>query len=380
MNIKNSPSGRILPKEDYNTFIPAALPPEIHWNDALISSISEASYLVGKLEQKVSMLPNSSLYMNAFLTREAVYSCKIEGIYTTLEEVLTYQADAHPNKESSIAEVTRYTTSLKNELDKGSTITLSLIKQLHANLLRIAPGEFRTIQNWIGKPSSTPLTAKYVPPPPQEMIACLQQLEHFFSDQTLPPLVHAALCHYQFEAIHPFIDGNGRVGRMLISLLLNKQSKCAPFLNLSAFFQASKSSYYDYLYSVTSEGNWTDWLQYFLRGISRQTREALSRLERIDTIITNWQHKVGTTTIQQIIKQLGANPYLTLRGTSDKLSIAFSTAQRSVIKLEDLGIVTQLSEGKRDRVYCATQIRDILEEPTYINNYIELDTHEKKEL
>lgn len=232
------------------------------------------------------------------------------------------------------------------------------------------PGEFRTSQNWIGSPGCTLNTAKYVPPSPDNLMDCLGAFETFLHDRTLPPLIHSALCHYQFESIHPFLDGNGRVGRLLIMILLIERKLLpSPLLYLSAFFEATRDEYYKQLYTVSSQGTWNDWFVYFLNGVAVQGLDVLSRAERINVLIAEWHNKTGNHSdgiIHDIVKHLAVNPYCTTKKIVEKLGVAFTTAQRAIDKLERLGIITQTSIGRRGRVYCATDILTILEEPTRI--------------
>ena len=177
------------------------------------------------------------------------------------------------------------------------------------------------------------------------------------------------MCHYQFEAIHPFLDGNGRVGRLLITLLLIERKLLpSPLLYLSAFFETTRDEYYRQLYSVSSKGTWEDWLSYFLNGVTTQASDALSRAERINALIVDWQIKVGQSegVASLVVQYLAANPYCTAKKISETLGVAFTTAQRAIGKLENLGILSQTSPGRRDRAYCATDILRILEEPTKI--------------
>jgi Fic family protein len=179
--------------------------------------------------------------------------------------------------------------------------------------------------------------------------------------------VQAALMHYQFEAIHPFLDGNGRVGRLLITLfLVERQLLPTPVLYLSAFFDATRRDYYDGLRSVTERGDWDGWVQYFLNGVARQSEDALGRTERINELIARWRDKLsggGSKVPLFLLDQIGNNPYLTVRGAEKKLKIAYNTALRGITRLEEAGIVTEVSKGRRDRVYCAKALLDILEEP-----------------
>lgn len=180
-----------------------------------------------------------------------------------------------------------------------------------------------------------------------------------------------ALAHYQFEAIHPFLDGNGRVGRLLITLfLIERQILPTPLLYLSAFFEASRRDYYDGLRGVSERGAWNDWLEYFLLGVARMSEDALSRATRINQLLAQWQRKVSgesTNNPLRVVHLLGANPFITANGAVEELAIAFTTAQRAIDRLERAGIVKQVGEAKRGRVYCAKSLLDILEEPARLN-------------
>ena len=378
MDIKNSPTGQVIKTlTGYESFIPNPLPPVIAWNNALINALSRADHLLGKLSREGSKLPNPHLLMRPLIAREAVLSSKIEGTQTTLGEILAHDvgvlASSHPH---DVQEVANYIVALDYGLArlKDFPLSLRLICEMHERLMQgvrgshATPGEFRRTQNWIGFPGSTLNTAKYVPPTPDELMDCLGSFEKFLHDTTLPPLVHAAMCHYQFEAIHPFLDGNGRIGRLLISLLLVKRGVLpGPLLYLSAFFEATRSDYYEQLFNLSSKGAWEDWLLYFLDGVAVQSSDVLSRAERINDLLVAWQIQVAGPAqeiARNVVKHLAVNPYITAKKIAVDMDIAFTTAQRAIAKLEALGIVSQVSEAKRDRVYCATQILKILEEPT----------------
>ena len=215
------------------------------------------------------------------------------------------------------------------------------------------------------------MNATYAPPPPGEMTACLEQWETFLHDRSLPPLAQVALAHYQFEAIHPFLDGNGRVGRLLITLFLVERGILpTPLLYLSAFFEATRRDYYDRLLSVSIRGEWSAWVEYFLNGVARQAEDALSRAERINGLLVKWREAVSGATSKNpltLVDMLAANPYLTIKRAAKRLGVAFTTAQRAVERLESLAIVKKISKAKRDRVYCAKSILDILEEPARLS-------------
>ncbi len=234
----------------------------------------------------------------------------------------------------------------------------------------MTPGEFRRSQNWIGAPGSTVENATYVPPPPAEMLACLTDWENFLQQSPLPPLIQAALAHYQFEAIHPFLDGNGRLGRLMITLFLIEHSVLStPLLHLSAFFEATRRDYYARLQGVSDRGEWDAWLQYFLNGVARQAEDALGRAERINRLLSDWRIAVAGTSSRVrsiMLDMLAANPFLTVKKAAKQLGVAFTTAQRAVYELERASIITETSKAKRDRVYCAKAIMAILDEPARI--------------
>lgn len=359
---------------------------EIKWDNALATSLSRADHVLGKLSHEGSTLPNPHLLVRPFITREAVLSSRIEGTQATLGEILADEGGVSVDRSpDDLREIRNYIVALDYGLKRGSELPLSLrlIKEVHARLMQgvrgshATPGEFRRTQNWIGRPGSTIETAKFVPPAPEELMGVLGEFEVFLYDRTLPPLIHVALCHYQFEAIHPFLDGNGRVGRLLILLLLIEHKVLsAPLLYISAFFEITRDEYYRQLYRVSAEGSWYDWLVYFLDGIAAQSIDALSRVERINSTIGDWQNQLGTGasgTPGAIVRGLGVNPYVTTKRIAENLGIAFTTAQRALGKLEALGIVAQVSEGRRGRVYCAKRILDILEEPAKVGDNFSLE-------
>ncbi|WP_341822467.1 Fic family protein [Wolbachia endosymbiont (group A) of Clivina fossor] len=377
MYIKGSPSGKVF--AGYQAFIPNPLPPKFEWDNDLVNSLSRADHILGMLSREGAKLPNPHLLIRPFIAREAVLSSRIEGTQATLGEILAQEAGANVDRNpDDLQEVRNYISALDYGLKRLQSFPLSLqlVKEIHGKLMQgvrgshATPGEFRRVQNWIGSPGCTIDTAKYVPPMPGELMGCLDSFEKFLHDRTLPPLIHIALCHYQFEAIHPFLDGNGRIGRLLITLLLIERKLLPlPLLYLSAFFEATKSEYYDQLYNISNRGTWHDWFSYFLNGVVLQSLDALSRAERINILIANWQTEVSSKTegvASGIVRYLAVNPYFTIRKVVENLGVVFTTAQRAIVKLEDLGIVSQTSQGKRDRVYCATDILNILEEPTKI--------------
>lgn len=370
-------SGRsIRCAEGYIAFVPDPLPPEISWTPGLVRALSDADRTIGKLAGEGGRLSNPHLLIRPFVRREAVLSSRIEGTQATLGELLAAEAGADVERSpADLREVGNYVVALEYGIKRLKTLPLSLrlVRELHEKLMRgvrgdrATPGEFRRSQNWIGPPGCTLANATYVPPPPGEIMACLGDWEKFLRDRSSPPLVQVALAHSQFEAIHPFLDGNGRVGRLLITLFLVERAILpTPLLYLSAFFEATRRDYYAHLRGITERGEWEEWLQYFLNGVARQSEDALSRAERTNRQLEKWRLTVagsGSKAPLALVDQLAANPYLTIKGAAKRLGVAFTTAQRAVAKLEALSIVKEVSDAKRDRVYCAKALLDILEEP-----------------
>ncbi len=384
MDIKESSSGKIiLSPKGYKAFLPNSLPPDIEWNNQIVTALSRADFLLGKLAREGSRLPNPHLLIHPFIAREAVLSSKIEGTQVTIGEVLAANIGVKVKQHvDDLQEVQNYITALEYGLKRLEELPLSLrlIKELHNHLMQgvrgnhATPGEFRVSQNWIGPPGCTLNTAKFVPAPPEYLMDCLGDFEKFLHERKFPPLIHIALCHYQFEAIHPFLDGNGRVGRLLISLLLIEQKILpSPLLYLSAFFEATRNEYYRQLYNLSAYGTWPEWLVYFLSGVAVQSEDALSRAERINALLDKWKIQSASSISQvtvQIVEHLAVNPYVTTKRVAEELNIAYTTAKRGIQKLESYGIIQQINQVKRDKIYCATEILAILEEEAKVQgNY-----------
>ena len=358
----------------YRAFHPHPLPPRLDWSPALVRALSEADSLLGQLAGEGRRLPNPHVLIRPFARREAVLSSRIEGTQATLGELLAAEAGAHVDRSpEDLREVGNYVTALEHGIEQLKTLPLSLrlVREVHGELMRgvrgdhATPGEFRRSQNWIGPAGCTLNDASYVPPPPDVMMDALGAWEKFLHDRSLPPLVQIALAHYQFEAIHPFLDGNGRVGRLLITLFLIERGILpSPLLYLSAFFEATRRDYYDGLSAVSAQGDWAGWLMYFLRGVARQSEDALSRARRINAQLEAWRSAVaGSRAALLAVELVAANPFVTVRNVQRDLKTSYNTAARAISALENAGIVRKVSNAKRDRVFCAQAILDILEEP-----------------
>ena len=368
--------GRMVSGRGFKAFVPDPLPRELSLDTKVVRALSDADRQIGLLAGEGRRLPNPHLLVRPFVRREAVLSSRIEGTQSTLGELLAREAGAAIERSpDDLREVANYVAALEFGIDRLRELPLSLrlVKELHARLMSgvrgetATPGEFRRSQNWIGPAGCTLATATYVPPPPEQMTDCLGDWESFLHERAMPPLVQVALAHSQFEMIHPFLDGNGRVGRLLITLfLVEREILPTPLLYLSAFFEATRAEYYDALEGVSSRGEWDAWLIYFLSGVARQSEDACGRAERINALLTEWREAAAglpSNTPRRMVDLLAANPFVTVRGAADRLEVAFTTAQRAVARLEEMGIVKEVTDAKRDRVYCAEGILSILDEP-----------------
>lgn len=378
---RRQPHGRrIRCPGGYRAYVPAPLPPRIAWNERLAAALSAADRAISRLAGEGRRLPNPHLLIRPFVRREAVLSSRIEGTQATLGELLASEAGAAVARSpADLREVANYVVALEYGVERLRTlpVSLRLVRDLHEKLMRgvrgdaATPGEFRRSQNWIGAPGSTLADATYVPPPPAELMGCLGPWEKFLHEGSLPPLVHTAIAHAQFEAIHPFLDGNGRVGRLLITLLLvEKEVLPAPLLYLSAFFEATRRDYYARLLAVTEKGEWEEWLEYFFTGVAQQAEDALGRIRRVDDLLALWRGRLAKAPSrlpEKAIELFVENPYWSVNKLATRLDVAFTTAQRAIDRLESTGIVALASEARRNRVYCARAILEILEEPPRID-------------
>lgn len=374
--LRQPPGSYVAVSGGGRAFVPAPLPPKIGWTHDVLHAATEASLVLGRLAGLGGRMRNPHLLLRPFMKREAVLSSRIEGTQATLGDLLADEAGiAIDRAPDDLKEVGNYVLALEHgvKLLEKLPLSLRLVKALHRALMKgvrgdsAAPGEFRRIQNWIGPRGATLKTARYVPPPPNEVPGCLAAWEKYMHERDLPPLLQAALLHYQFEAIHPFVDGNGRVGRLMIVLfLIERQVLPSPLLYLSAFFEASRGDYYDLLTGVTERDDWKSWILYFLNGVTEQSSDALGRVEKIEALRDKWRQRLAsrqTKTIMALVDRLTANPFITVGGAAEDLRIAFTTAQRQIDWLLRHRVVTQKDDVKRGRVYVAQELLDILDEP-----------------
>ena len=373
---KQKASGKYVKCTGYEAFVPNPLPPEIDWTDRLIRSLSDADRLVGQLSGEGKQLPNPHLLIRPFIKREAVLSSRIEGTQATLGELLANDAGAVVDRSpDDLREVGNYVTALDYGIKRLNTLPLSLrlVREIHEKLMEgvrgdhATPGQFRKSQNWIGPAGCTLQNATYVPPSPELLMECLGVWEQFLHVQTIPPLIQTGLLHYQFEAIHPFLDGNGRVGRLLVILfLIERKVLTSPLLYISAFFEATRNEYYSRLLAVSQESQWNPWFEYFVNGIARMSDDVLSRAEKINLLLQSWRKIIAgqkPKILLDVIELLAENPFWGTKKLSERLQVAFTTAQRAINVLIERKILSQVDNAQRDRVFCATEIMKILDEP-----------------
>ncbi|MGA7732854.1 MAG: Fic/DOC family N-terminal domain-containing protein [Chloroflexia bacterium] len=365
-------------------FVPKSLPPTLEIDTELISALSDADRALGELAGvgHSIAIPNSHLLVGPFIRREAVLSSRIEGTRTNIDELYSYEARqlSLSGAESNISEpdaheVSNYVRALEHGLKKQQTtqINLELLREIHAILMnavhqgRANPGEFRTVQNWISSGGRGISAATFVPPPVKEMQQALQDLEAYIQGSNgLPPLIRLALIHYQFEAIHPFIDGNGRVGRLLISLLLvNWHLLPSPLLYLSAFIERHRSRYYELLLAVTEQGRWEEWVLFFIQGVKEEAKDASNRLRLLQNLKLEWDKKLQKSGISELTWRLAEDIFVTPKVTiplvQRKLGVSdYKTAQRAVERLVSLGILRAVDDNKYGKQFVANEIMDII--------------------
>lgn len=372
-------SGRLIKHpRGYWAFQPNPLPPKIELTWKLAGEISAADRGLSELAGIARTLPNPHLLIRPFLSREAVLSSRIEGTQASLSDLFFFEAaKAAPSPQSDVLEVQNYVRALEHGLKSLEKLPIGtrLLREMHNELMtgvrgeHLTPGEVRTSQNWIGPSGCTLNDAKFVPPPPEEMHEALSDLEKFIhAPSPLPLVVRLALVHYQFETIHPFLDGNGRIGRLLIVLLLCVEKVLPqPMLYLSAYFERNRQEYYRLLFEVSRDGKWQEWISFFLRGLAEQSRDAIVRSDKLLNLWHVYRQSVQTSRspalLLTLIDNLFDRPYLTFSSAKAVLNVTFRSAQLNVLKLVAAGILKEVPGRKYGRIFIAREIVDILEAP-----------------
>lgn len=364
----------------YSAFVPAPLPPEppLRLDTSLLRLLSAADIALGRLDGIVKVIPDPDFFVSMYVRREAVLSSQIEGTQSTLEDLLEVElAPRGGPTGSDVSDIVNYVAAMNHGLRRMQELPLSLrlIREIHAELLRggrgatATPGEFRKTQNWIGPPGANVRNASFVPPPVPEMTVALGEFEAFLHGDDLPPLLIAAgLAHAQFETIHPFLDGNGRVGRLLITFLLVRgETLRAPLLYLSHWFKLHRTEYYDRLTAVRETGDWEGWLRFFLRGVVTTAGEATDTAEKIFELRERHRALVLEHTGANGLKLLAAlflRPLQDVNAVAATLEVSFPTANKLVARFEDLGLLQETTGQRRRRRFRYGAYLELLEDPT----------------
>jgi len=340
----------------------------------------QANQSLGRLDGLASVLPDLDLFIYAYVRKEALLSSQIEGTQSSLSDLLLFENDEAPGVPiQDVQEVSNYVAALNHGLTRlrgGFPLSLRLIREIHEVLLSKGrgntkePGEFRRSQNWIG--GTRPGNAAYVPPPPDRVMECMGELEKFLHAERadLPPLIKAGLVHVQFETIHPFLDGNGRLGRLLITFLLCEAGALRePILYLSLFFKANRQTYYDLLMRVRETGDWEAWIKFFLTGVKETSEQAVSAARRILALLDSDRQKVEalgrpTASVLRVFQHAQTSPIFSIQAAAHKIGISFPTVTASINHLEKLGVLRETTGKQRRRLFVYDAYLKILSEGT----------------
>ena len=364
----------------YESFRPTPLPPNppIEVSGELLTKLIDANKKIATLEGLSSRIPNMGLFVSMYVRKEALLSSQIEGTQCTLEDILNPLMEDNTNRD--VSDVVNYIRATEFALERLKTLLLCnrLIKETHAVLLKSVrgqeknPGEFRYSQNWIGGQGSTIKNARYIPPNPDDMLTAMSDLEKYInSDDTLDPLIQAALIHYQFETTHPFLDGNGRVGRLLITLfLMEKGILSTPALYISYYLKMNRIEYYDRMTQVRRTGDYEQWITFFLQAFADSAEDAIHTIDRLtalhdkSTKLFDTLTKRQRTSVLKVFSYLESNPIIDIQKTATTLEMSYNTVAKVVSILIDNGILTQTDKAGKAKIYSYTEYLDILRKDT----------------
>lgn len=360
----------------YWAFVPAPLPPKLAYDDDFVRLLSRADAALSELSGLGRLLPNPHLLIGPWMAREAVLSSRIEGTRASLSDVLIDEVGGQrvgAKPPDDLGEVRNYIVALEHGIARLPKLPLSLrlVREIHAKLMkgvrgdRATPGEFRRSQNWIGAQGSTPANAAYVPPPVAEMHACLDNWEKFLHERDgMPDLVQCGLMHEQFEAIHPFLDGNGRVGRLLITLFLIERGRLSqPLLYLSDYIDQHRKDYYDLLQRVRTHGDWISWIRYFVEGVRVTAADAVKRTTHIVELREAFRKKVGDKSkALALVDQLFTNPYVTAAHAQQMLGVTAPTARSLLDFLAERKLIEQVGKRRWARLFVSRPVLEAIEE------------------
>ena len=372
--------GNLSGEMAYESFRPAPLPPNppIEVSGELLTKLIDANKKIATLEGLSSRIPNMGLFVSMYVRKEALLSSQIEGTQCTLEDILNPLIEENTNRD--VSDVVNYIRATEFALERLKTLPLCnrLIKETHAVLLESVrgqeknPGEFRYSQNWIGGQGSTLKNARYIPPNPEDMLTAMSDLEKYInSDDTLDPLIQAALIHYQFETTHPFLDSNGRVGRLLITLfLMEKDILSTPALYISYYLKMNRIEYYDRMTQVRRTGDYEQWISFFLQAFADSAEDAIHTIDRLtalhdkSTKLFDSLTKRQRTSVLKVFSYLESNPIIDIQKTATTLEMSYNTVSKVVSILIEDGILKQTDKSGKAKIYSYTEYLDILRKDT----------------
>ena len=372
---RNNLSGQMA----YQSFSPSSLPPDppLGLNEETIELLATANRLIGKLDGISDSIPNVDLFISMYVRKEALLSSQIEGTQATLDDILDPHAEENTNQ--NVADVINYIKASQYGINRLSELPLCnrFLREIHQILMSGVrgmeknPGEFRRSQNWIGPAGSTLKNARFIPPNVEDMENAMAELEQFINhDDMLDPLIKAALIHYQFETIHPFLDGNGRIGRLLIILfLLEKKILSHEVLYISYFLKRNRTEYYDRLMEVRIKGNFEQWVQFFLQAILESALDAIETIEALNQLHERNVKSLpssgrATKTVERVFDYIESRPIIDIRKTSDELDLSFNTIASAVKKLVEAGILQPVNQVKKGRIFAYEAYLNILRKDT----------------
>ncbi len=362
---------------EYKSFLPSPLPPVIEMDDEMISLLVDANKQLYALENVTAHIPSIKLFTSMYVRKEALMSSQMEGTQATLEDVLDPTIDKNANQD--VSDVVNYIKATEYALERLASLPLCnrLIRETHEVLMENVrgqeknPGEFKRSQNWIGSKGSTLKNARYIPPNPIDTLECMSDLEKYINnDDSLDVLIRAALIHYQFETIHPFLDGNGRVGRLLITLfLMEKKVLSSPALYISYFLKANRIEYYDRMTEVRNKGNYEQWIKFFLRAVAESAKDAIDTINTLHSLHESNVARIQTLgrariNAEKLFEYIEKNPIIETRKTAEALGLSYNTVSTAIKNLSALSILEESEAGARSKTFAYTAYLSILKKGT----------------
>lgn len=365
----------------YKAFIPSSLPPDppLKTDGEIQKRLSRADMALARLDGIGHVLPDVNLFIAMYVKKEALLSSQIEGTQASLQDLFVYEDGDAISNVNDVSDVVNYVKALNHGIERLDDLPMSirLIREIHEILMEGVrggerkPGEFKKTQNWIGPPGCTLKDAVFIPPPPHETMEAMGKLEHYIhGSDILPVLIDSALIHYQFETIHPFLDGNGRLGRLLVTFYLYwKKVLNRPLLYLSYYFKRNRQEYYDRLQMVRNTGDYEQWIAFFLKGVAETADAAMETVKKILDLQSRhrgllWEKKISSPIAVGLLETLFGKPYVSVRDVAEEFNISFQAASTIVSQFEKAGILKETTGRKRDKRYLYQEYMDILSEGT----------------